>query len=476
MRRRRIRIAVVVASLATVASLRVDAGVGIERYESARPADAGPVMRKFERFTMKHGTAITGERVSTSIARSSGVKDKNVTPRMITDKLDEAHRKWRRTDNAGAKLDVEQALAWTRDNSATAIQIASLPELLTRAYVTLAMIAVDANDKKTARSWMTRLKAEIPDHPAIRAKFGPDAEKLYNEALKAASTIAHGKLVVRASNRRARIFINEVERGSEGVFEGELPVGEYRIFVTADSIGHRFDREVSAAAPTELKLDWDFQRSFVATPEWVGLIVPPTLKAKETDYLKQASQWIQSTSFYILSLRVEGAHRYLTGAVFTNPIGVERAGEILLDDSQEDARMEAFAAFLEKSTPSPFIVVERGAIKETPEPLPAPVAEAPFVPSDGVPIYSIGAWIVGGGAIVIGATSFFDAKAGSTDCTFVQCKYGLPVGAVGLGVFLSGMAWWNYRDYRDRKRTARGGTAFIAPSAHGALVGYAGSF
>lgn len=476
MRSRRTRAAILVACLATIVSLRVDAGVGIERYESARPAEAAPVMRKFERFTMKHGTAITGERVSPNVARSSGVKDKNVTPRMITDKLDEAHRKWRRTDNAGAKLDVEQALAWTRDNTATAIQISSLPELLTRAYVTLAMIAADANDKKTARSWMTRLKAEIPDHPAIRAKFGPDAEKLYNEALKAESAIAHVKLIIRVSNRRARIFVNEVERGSEGVFEGELPIGEYRIFVTADGVGYRFDRELFADAPMELKVDWDFQRSFVATPEWVGLIVPPALKAKETDFLKHASQWIQSTSFYVLSLRVEGAHRYLTGEVFTNPIGVERAGEILLDDAQEDARMEAFAAFLEKSTPSPLIVVQRGAIKEAPKPLPAPVAEAPFVPSDGVPIYSIGAWIVGGAALVAGATSFFDAKAGSTDCTFIRCKYGLPVGAVGLGVFLSGMAWWNYRDYRDRKRAARGGTAFIAPSDHGGLVGYAGSF
>lgn len=462
--------ALLICTLAVLTTFHhAHAGVGIERYDRARPADAGPVIQKFEHYTMKYGTAITGERLWRGLLRFPAVQDESITTRMIAEKLDEAHRKWRRTDNAGAKLDVEQALAWSHDNPGTSIRITSWPELVTRAYVTLAMIATDAKDKAGARGWMIRLKTEIPDHAAIRTKFGEDAEKLYNEALKTGRALERGKLIVRASSPSARIFINEVHRGNEGVFQGELPIGEYRIVVDDAGSMYRFDRTVVANDATELKVDLAFHRVLVASREWVGVIVPPELQVREDQILGEVSFWIQSTTYFVLSVRKDQTHRYLTGTVFTQGRGKGRAGEIVLGDAQEDARMEAFAAFLEKGASSPLISTAIGASKTS-----VATRVRTLTPATGtrrpVPPYSVAAWIVGAGLLAFGGALVYGHVEDSTCLAPCDMRYGIPMAVVGLGLYVSGF----YVAHRRTQRAKR--SAFVAPARGGALAGIGWSF
>lgn len=397
------------AALAVVAPGRdVVAGSAIEVYEGTeRPAELTPILRKLDRFTLKqHGTSVSSERQWLEIGRLPGIQDSAVTSSKIQAKLDDADAKMRSTDYKLAREYLMTALQWIAENPSTAVRIPILDELLTRAYVTFALLETEANNKKAAIEWMIRVKATIPNHASIRTKFGGDAEALYNEAAKQDLKRPSGALTVNVTNPKARIFIDEIERGAGGYFTGTFPARDqaYRIYVEADGVGYRFDRTISAdGRASTLDIDWEFERALVATPEWIGLKIPARLKQRQREFLDAVSARISSTTFYVLGLRTGKTQRHLTARVYSKALGFRCSGEILLDDAQEEARMKQFADFLDSCAFSPLVQVWHGeaAREEAPRPPPPRAHSSPSEPS-----LELAAVLVGSGiGLVLGGTT-----------------------------------------------------------------------
>jgi hypothetical protein len=463
----------IVASCALVlavalASPPVEANSGIEWYEPGqeRPADMTRIMRKYESFTNKYGAAIVPPRAL--LRRFPGVSDPALTVQKILERFEGAKKKLMNTDVNGARADLTEALGWVRDNPATAAKISGLSLVLTRAYVMMAMIEDDARNKKAAFRWMLRLHNTIPNHPALGENYGDDAEKLYDAALKADARAAHGKLIVRVNNPGARIFIDGIERGTGGAFEGVFPVtegkdDEYRIYVEVGANGYAFDSAVRGDRDEILEIDWDFQRSLVETADYVALIIPPELKAREQDFLSWVGKQVNRSSYSLISVRTSGDRRYLTGKVYFTKAGFRQTGEILLDDGKEDERMAAFAAFLENGTNSPLVSVSGGLAKRL------PAAESrPAEFSSGPPLFIIG----GGGFVVMGGVALAISQLHEPGCPKDQC---VPIGLAMAGVGAVGIAVgviWHLRESKPASRPP----VTIAPTRGGVMAGMGWDF
>ncbi|MBX3157751.1 MAG: hypothetical protein KF773_17415 [Deltaproteobacteria bacterium] len=425
------------------------------------------MMRKFERFTMKYGSVIVPPRGRLR-QRFPGIDDPAITVPKIVEKFEEAKRRLLNTDVTGARADLNEVLGWIRDNPATATKVPKLSVLLTRAYVTLAIMEEDARNKKAALRWMSHLHSTIPDHPAIGEKYGQDAETLYNAALKAGARTPHGKLIVRVTHPRARIFIEGIERGSGGRFEGSFPVPEdnasLRIYVEVDGTGYAFERSVLKHYDMDLDVDWDLHRSLVETKDYVALIIPPELKARERELLDMTALQVSSSTYYLLGLRKAGDQRYLTARVYTAGFGFQRQGEILLDDEQEDERMAAFAAFLERREFSPLVTLGIGRSES--KPATAPTYVKPFSHSAAFGVVIVGGVLILGGGGLGALSRFAPDECADFPCTTV----GIAMAGVGV-VGVVGAIWWHAR---NGKRSSPPVT--IAPARGGAIVGVGWDF
>lgn len=468
----------VLAALAVMAAGRdVIAGNAIELYEGTeRPAELTPILRKLDRFTLKqHGTSVSSERQWLEIGRLPGVQDSSVTSSKIQAKLDDADAKMRSTDYKLAREYLTTALQWIAENPSTAVRISVLDELLTRAYVTFALLETEANNKKAAIEWMLRVKATIPNHSSIRTKFGGDAEALYNEAAKQDLKRPSGALTVNVNNPKARIFVDEVERGAGGHFTGTLPARDqaYRIYVEADGVGYRFDRTISAdGRASTLDIDWEFERALVASPDWIGLKIPTRLKQRQREFLDTVGRRIGNTTFYVLGLRTAQAHRYLTGRVYSPALGFKCSGEILLDDAQEEARMKQFADFLDSCAFSPLVQVWGGKAAR-PEAPPPPSPHR----STSEPSLELAAVLVGSGiGLVLGGTTLVLVDEDPRLLPDHAYRHPAPWGIAMLAVGVVAGGYGTYRLLDARKPSAPRRSVMLVPTEGGAMASTAWRF
>lgn len=437
-------------------------GLAIERYEYARPPEVAPVIRKLNRFLLARGVTIDGELLWDDFRRLPAVVDEELTVRKLADALEAAYKEWWRGNFKKADPLLDTVVQQVRDNPGIATEVDALPELLTKVYVARAMRRLDNGDKNGAIESMMQLITDIPEHPAVRSQFGPEAEKQYNEALKRQRVVKRGKFVVRVSNPLARIFINEIERGKDGVFKGELPVGDYRIFVRVGAKGYRFDSHVYDGTANTVEINWDHQLALVTTREWVGMIIRPDQKDRELEFMSETSRYL-GTEVAVIGFRKTAKHRYLTGEVYNDAYKrFVRDGEIVLDDDQMDERMAAFAQFLCDGEPSPLVTLGIGASDEDRRPRSVSRGGEP-------PASTYIAWLAGGAMLVAGVSLIAADYENPQECADPPCKgrYGWPLAGVGLGVFALGFVF----DIRAHRAVAS-----VVPSGSGAMASVGWSF
>jgi len=356
------------------------AQVGIESHVGSRPLDADGVIVPFRKSLLAAGVQAYPKVVATEIrdVPMAAIKDPSLAYSALRDHVELAWKTFLNERNeagdyvAAARQQFEEVVRKAHDNPGVVILDGTSRELMTRAYVGLALCQDRGGDPTSSNATIAELIRSYPEQPITRGMFGKEAEKLYNRGRAIADGLQRGKLLVQVSEPDAQVFINEFGRGRGGTFTSDVLPGSYRILVKVGTTTHRYNVDVSAGGTSQLTLDWRLEQALVVSEDWVGFMISEADRdQQELEYARGVSRKLGGVSSLVVT-RVAGAEsrRVVVGSRYEQLAGrglLVRRGRVQLGGRDDQTRLDALAGYVVKGTSSP-LVLEGGSEKDNRDP------------------------------------------------------------------------------------------------------------
>jgi hypothetical protein len=324
----------------------------IELYHGSRPREADVVMPKLREALHSFHTEM-GPDALLHLRRLPAVLDKNITSTMVADDMELGYKLWIRGNPDAAKM-LASAEKYASDNGPATVQIADLQERRVKALVAYALTLKAKGDDDGANSVMQGLMRTYPDVVIKSGKFSSDAEALFLKNLRIMESQQPGTLVIVGDN--LDVYVNEVFRGRAGRLDVVAAPGTYRVLVRDGQTWWRFDVDVPAGRAIGLVVDAKLHRELEWTSNTFGFEFSRADPARDLEQLGLVSKLLQQTQTGVVGMERRKDHLYLTATIYDaneNALGAKLETELGHDD--DDARIQAIAAYLASGTRSPYL-------------------------------------------------------------------------------------------------------------------------
>ncbi len=460
-------------------------GIVIESYTGARPEDANrllsPVLDELANRGYVAGPEVVGRRFEQRVSRPSTVQ--NGLPEQFSEQVEKGHKAW----IAGRFDEAEKLLTPLVDaahaNPGAFAQNQPLREKLLKALVALALSYQRSGEQDAARATFGEILRSFPDTQLSRASYGPDAFNAFEEAKKQANTAGKGKLVVKATNEAAVVFINERFQNAGGVARADLLPGEYRVFV---QVGKQLSRvhRVSVAANDEatITIDADFDALVHSSPKWTGFQFSDAASREklESVYAAAFANAITARGIVVVGIDTVRGKPAIVGSLVSLMNGREvRRGSINLDPDPSVDKLRALGRFIAGDNAAPGIDIQlAGDVNSVPkggEGGGVQIGDLDNKPASSGP-WGGWKWVTGGaGLAALGVGAYLLSVDG--DCDDAACTYqretSVPGWAtIGGGAALAGISVYLFIRGSGESSSQRS-TTFVVPAHNGAYVSYA---
>ncbi|HWU88757.1 MAG TPA: hypothetical protein VN253_15930 [Kofleriaceae bacterium] len=458
----------------------------LESYTGEKPADAAKILSPvFDELATKKfvvGADVVGrqfEAIASRPALTGGL------PKDFAAAVDAGYDQWTngKFDEAAKRLAALVEAA--RDNPGAFALDEKLAPHLEKALIALSLSQLKLGDRSAAKQAMAEALRGNPDFKITRAMYGQDALDLYNEVAAELKAAGEGKLIVSVNADAAGIFVNERLRRMNDLELRVLP-GEYRVVAR---IGQELSRAhrivVKGGDIQKVTIEPAFDRAVHSAPSWAGFRFETTAERERSEASHGAAfaEAIDAEQVAVVGIDVVRGQRVVSGALINKRSGHEfRRAIIPLDGNPSAEQLRGLARFLVSGGPLPPGVIE-----------PPPTEPRDREPGErgggGGGARMWGGWklITGGAAVAAGvAGGLLLAYDGACP---VHLDPGVPCPnpyrnavqgwiAVGGAAVLAGVTvYLVVKEHRagDGAGGARR-TAYLAPTAGGAIAGYAARF
>jgi hypothetical protein len=356
-----------------------------------------------------------------------------------------------------------------------------LREKLLKALIALALSHQRIGDQDAARQTFGEILRSFPDTQLSRASYGPDAFNAFEEVKKQSTAAGKGKLVVKATNETAVVFVNERFLNAGGSARIDALPGDYRVFV---QIGKQLSRvhRVTVVANEEatVTIDADFDALVHSSPKWTGFQFVDTASRErlESIYAAAFANAINARGVVVVGIDTVRGKPAIVGSLVSLMNGREvRRGSINLDPDPSVEKLRALGRFIAGDNAAPGIDIQlAGDINSVPKGDGSGVQIGDLERRDSRGPWGGWKWITGGtGIVALGVGAYLLSVDG--DCTDDACTYqretSLPGWlTVGGGAALAGVSVYLFIRGSGESSTQRS-AKFIVPTRGGAYAGYA---
>ena len=499
-----------IARLATLATLVLAASlpsparadhpaIVLESHVGEKPADAEPILaplvEELAKLKFVTGPEVVGRSFEAAASRpavAGGLPDD------FAARVTRGYDLWTNGKFNEAVTLLGQLVETARENAGELAknQNRALHPQLQRARIALALSLQKLGDRSAAKQAMGEALRGDPELKISRGMFGQDAAELYHEVLGELNARGPGKVIISVDATGAGIYVNErlVEMGS---LELNLFPGEYRVVARiGDDVTRAHRLGVVGGGVHKLTIDPAFDRTVHTGPGWTGFRFESSAdrEREEGRYAGTFATAIDARQVVVVGIDMVRGRRMIKGALINKLTGRElRAGSIPLDATPSAEQRRNLARFLNGAPATPDIIVDETT-----------GAAGPGGGGGGRaarPRWGGWKWITGGAAIaggVIGGVALaYDGRCARLVADPVPCPdsydtalqgwltIGGAAALAGVTVYLvvterggqgerraQGRA--QGRDQRRADGPRR--TAFFAPTAGGAIAGYAARF
>jgi hypothetical protein len=263
--------------------------------------------------------------------------------------VERGHKAWiaGRFDDAIAQL--TPLVSTAHANTAVIAQSQALREKVQKALIALALSLHRKNEVAEARAVLREMLRSYPDSQMPRAIYGPDAFALYEDVRRGAAREAKGKLVVKANNDAAVVFVNEKFAEVGGLQRGDLIPGVYRVYVQfAKRTSRAHLVEVKADAEASLTIDLDYDAT-VRTGGWTGFEFASAGQRDkhEARYAVRFARALGATGVVVVGIDQSRGRASVVGSLLELKSGRElRRASLALEPGPTEARLRSLARFL----------------------------------------------------------------------------------------------------------------------------------
>jgi hypothetical protein len=478
-------IAIFVVGLSTASAAPGD-GIIVESYSGQRPADANrllsPVLDELANRGYVAGPEVVGRRFEQRVSRPSIVA--GGLPPGFADQVDKGHKAWigGRFDEAVKLLTplVDAAHA----NSGAFAQTPALREKLLKALIALALSHQRIGDQDATRATFGEILRSFPNEQISRQSYGPDAFNLFEEVKRQAMAGGKGKLVIKATNQAAVVFINEQYQGTGNVTKTNVLPGEYRIFVGVGTVLSRVHRVnvVANADDLPLVIDADFDALVHSSPEWTGFLFPDQASREkhESVYAAAFANAINARGIVIVGFDTVRGKQAIFGSLVSLMNGREvRRASINLDPDPSVDKLRALAKFIAGDNAAPGIDIQlAGDLTSAGTGGDGQRVEIGDLPRSGPtsdPMWGGWKWLTGAvglGGIGVGAYLLsIDGDCNDDACTYYREASVSGWVTLGGGALMTGLSVYLF--VRGSGESSSQRSAFVVPTRGGAYAGYA---
>jgi hypothetical protein len=487
------------ATLLLVASLPSPAradhpAIVLESYVGEKPADAesvlAPLIEELAKLKFVIGPEVVGRSFEAAASRPAAAGG---LPDDFAARVTRGYDLWTNGKFSEAATLLGQLVETARENAGEFAknQNRALHPQLQRARIALALSLQKLGDRSAAKQAMGEALRGDPDLKISRGMFGQDAAELYQEVLGELTARGPGKVIIAVDATGAGIYVNErlVEMGS---LELNLFPGEYRVVARiGDAVTRAHKLGVVGGGVHKLTIDPAFDRTVHTGPRWTGFLFESSAdrEREEGRYAGTFATAIDARQVVVVGIDTVRGRRMIKGALINKLTGRElRTGSIPLDASPSAEQRKNLARFLNGAPATPDIIVG-----ETTDGVGRPAGGGDGDGGAGLPRWGGWKWIAGGaavaGGVIGGVVLAYDGRCAKPVEDRVPCPdsydtalqgwltIGGAAALAGVTVYLVVTEGGGQGGGRAQGRASGPRrTAFFAPTAGGAIAGYAARF
>jgi hypothetical protein len=473
-----------IAALLVIPSLPSPADAGhppiiLESYVGERPADAAKILSPFldELATKKFVVGYEGAGRQFETASRPSVA--GGLPADFADAVSQGYDLWTNGKFTEAAKRLGDLVEAARKNTGAFATEQGLFQHLQRAMIALSLSQLKLGDRSAARQAMEDALRGDPQLKISRGMYGQDAAELFEEISREMAD-SMGRLIVTVDAGGAGIFVNERLVAMNKISE-DLPPGEYRVVAL---IGREPSRAYKVVVKPrdihKLTIERAFDQAVHTGPDWTGFrFATADDRDGEAAHGAAFGNAIGADQVVVVGIDVERGRRSVSGALINKDSGREIRRAIVPAEAPAE-QLRNLARYLAGAPATPDII-------EVPprDRSPARGVRAGAVADPG-PKRSWGGWkwVTGGAAIAAGVAGgvilSYHGKCSADVASDVPCPNSYDTATqgwltIGGAVALAGVT--AYLVVSERRGGAGAGrTAYVAPTAGGAIAGYAARF
>jgi hypothetical protein len=471
----------VVAALILAAVPARAGGIVLEAYTGDRAADAnrllGPVLDELAARGFAAGDTVSRQ-IDAQVSRAADVS--GGLPADFAAQVDRGFRAW-----VGGKFDeaikvLVPLVDTAHANSGAFVRDPGLREPLNKALIVLAIAQLRTGDPSAAKSTFGEVLRSFPESQVSRGTYGPEAADLFDQVKRDMAAAGKGKLTVKGDDG-AVVFVDEVFRGTSTT---ELAPGEYRVTVMLNNKPSRSHRVVvKAGAETTISIDARLDQT-IHTNGWTGLLFANEADrdAHEAPFAAKLATSVGASAVAVVGIEQVRGRPAIVGSLVSLSSGREiRRASVAMEPDPSTDRLRALARYLAGEEPAGGIDVQ---------PLEAqPKANAETGHVDVVTHddhHGGGRWggwkwttgAIGVAGLGTGAVLFaLNGSCSNTPPAGQLCRVydtrNAAIGALAGGAVFAGISIYLFA---TQSKESASKTAFIVPTADGAIAGVAGSW
>ncbi len=340
-----------------------------------------------------------------------------------------------------------------------------------KALVGLALSQARLGDSAGSVATMTEVIRMSPARPVGRAEYGPQADQLYQAALRQARARGRGRLSITAGDERAQIYVDGNLQGTGKVSLGDVLPGTCRVFIQVPGgSGRQYEVEVAANRESTLDVNWKIDSRLTVSGSWVGFVFPSdTERAQESSYAADLARRSGSEATVVVGTVWADGKPAVIGTMYRATGDVVRSG-LMIRDGDDDAKLRALARFVADGTPSHEIEIVTSAG--------GPRAFASSRTATGRSALTAKLLIVGGAAVLgVGMLLLaIDQDPGHVDRNGDQTPTYRNTAPIGVVSGVAGLASIGVGVWLLARRERGSPVPVLALVPSGALIGWAGEF